>query len=32
MMIAAAVVEWRWGIAAERKALEVIAKPLTYIE
>jgi MFS family permease len=32
LMLAAAAVEWRWGIAAERKSLETIARPLTFIE
>ncbi len=32
LMIAAAVVEWAWGIAAERRALEEIARPLAFVE
>jgi MFS family permease len=32
LMIAAALVEWRWGIAAERRPLEQICRPLTYID
>jgi MFS family permease len=28
LMIAAAVIEWRWGIAAERKPLETVCRPL----
>jgi hypothetical protein len=31
-MIAAALVEWRWGVAAERKTLEMIARPLTFVD
>jgi MFS family permease len=29
LMIGAAAVAWRWGIAAERKSLEQVAQPLT---
>ncbi len=32
LMLAAAIVVYRWGIAAERKALETIAKPLAAID
>jgi MFS family permease len=32
LMIAAALIEWRWGIAAERKPLESLAQPLGLIE
>jgi hypothetical protein len=32
LMIGAAIVQWRWGIDAEGKSLEEIAKPLTYAE
>jgi MFS family permease len=32
LMIGAAVVEWRWGVAAERKPLEAVALPLTFIQ
>jgi MFS family permease len=32
LMIAAAVIEWRWGIDAERKSLESVSRPLGYIE
>jgi MFS family permease len=32
LMIAAAVIEWRWGIAAERKSLEMVSRPLGLIE
>jgi MFS family permease len=28
LMIAAALIEWRWGIAAERKPLESVCRPL----
>jgi MFS family permease len=31
LMVGAAVVEWRWGVAAERKSLEAVALPLTFI-
>jgi MFS family permease len=30
MMLVAGVIEWRWGVAAERKPLEDVCKPLTY--
>jgi MFS family permease len=29
LMIAAALVAWRWGVAAERKPLEAVARPLS---
>ncbi len=32
LMIAAAVVETLWGVAAERQPLETVARPLSYIE
>ncbi len=32
LMIAAAWIEWRWGIAAEGKALEAVCRPLTFVE
>jgi MFS family permease len=32
MMIAAATIEWRWGVAAERKSLESVARPLTFTD
>jgi MFS family permease len=32
LMIVAAAVEWRWGIAAERKSLETVARPLAFVE
>jgi MFS family permease len=32
LMIAAASIEWRWGIAAERKPLESVSRPLGLIE
>ena len=32
LMIAAGCVAWRWGIDAERKPLEMVARPLTFID
>ena len=32
LMVAAAAVEWRWGVAAERKPLEAIARPLAFVD
>ena len=32
LMIVAAVVEWVWGVAAERRPLEAIARPLAFID
>ena len=32
LMIAAAVIELRWGIAAERRPLEAVARPLAFVE
>jgi MFS family permease len=32
LMIGAALVQWRWGIAAERKSLESVARPLTFAD
>ena len=32
LMIAAAVVAWRWGVAAERKPLETVARPLAFVD
>jgi MFS family permease len=32
LMAAAAVVEARWGVAAERKSLETVSRPLAFIE
>ena len=32
LMIAAALVEWRWGVAAERRSLEQVCRPLTFID
>jgi MFS family permease len=32
MMVMAAAVEWYWGVAAERKPLEQIARPLAFID
>jgi hypothetical protein len=31
-MVAAAGVAWLWGVAAERKPLEAIARPLAFID
>jgi hypothetical protein len=31
-MIAAALIELLWGVAAERKPLETVARPLTFVE
>jgi MFS family permease len=32
LMIAAALVEWLWGVAAERRSLEQVCRPLTFID
>jgi MFS family permease len=32
LMIAAALVQWRWGVAAERKSLESVARPLAFVD
>jgi MFS family permease len=32
LMIAAAVVEWRWGVVAERRPLEQVCRPLTFVD
>jgi hypothetical protein len=32
MMIGAAMAEARWGVAAERKPLETVSRPLSFIE
>jgi MFS family permease len=32
LMIAGGAVAWRWGTAAERKPLEMVARPLTFID
>jgi MFS family permease len=32
LMLAAAAVEWRWGIAAERQPLETVARPLAFVD
>ncbi len=32
LMILAGCVAWRWGVAAERKPLEMVARPLTFID
>lgn len=32
LMLVAAMIEWRWGVAAERKPLEAICRPLTSVD
>ena len=32
LMIAGGLVAWRWAVAAERKPLEHVARPLTFID
>ena len=32
LMLAAAAAEALWGVAAERKALETVARPLSFVE
>jgi MFS family permease len=32
LMVAAGLIEWRWGVAAERKSLEAISRPLAFID
>lgn len=32
LMIAGGLVMWRWGVSAERKPLETVARPLTFID
>jgi len=32
MMACAALIEWRFGVAAERKPLESVARPLTLVD
>jgi MFS family permease len=32
LMVAAAAIAWRWGIAAERKSLEEVARPLAFVD
>ena len=32
LMIAAGLVAWRWGVAAERRSLEHVCRPLTFID
>ncbi len=32
LMIIGGLVAWRWGVAAERKPLEMVARPLTFID
>jgi len=31
-MIGAGIIQWCWGVAAERKSLEDVARPLTYAD
>jgi predicted Kef-type K+ transport protein len=32
LMIGAAAIEWAWGVAAERKSLEAVCRPLTLVD
>jgi MFS family permease len=32
LMVAAGLIQWRWGIAAERKSLETISRPLAFVD
>jgi hypothetical protein len=32
LMIAAAMVQWRFGVAAERRALEDVARPIAFTD
>jgi MFS family permease len=32
LMVTASVIEWRWGIAAERQPLESVCRPLAFID
>lgn len=32
LMVAAGLIEWRWGIAAERRPLESVARPLAFVD
>ena len=32
LMVAGGLVAWRWGVDAERKSLEAVARPLTFID
>ena len=32
LMVLAGLIAWRWGVAAERKPLEMVARPLTFID
>ena len=32
LMLAAAAIQWRWGIAAERQPLEAVARPLAFVD
>jgi len=32
LMVVAALVQWRWGVAAERRPLESVARPLAFVD
>jgi MFS family permease len=32
LMVAGGLVAWRWGVSAERKPLEAVARPLTFVD
>jgi MFS family permease len=32
LMVAAGAIEWRWGIAAERRPLEAVCRPLAFVD
>jgi hypothetical protein len=32
LMVAAAVIAWRYAVAAERRSLESVARPLAFVE
>jgi hypothetical protein len=32
LMILGGLVAWRWGVNAERKPLEMVAQPLTFVD
>ena len=32
LMILGGLVAWRWAVPAERKSLEMVARPLTFID
>jgi hypothetical protein len=32
LMLAAAVIAWRWCVPAERKSLETVARPLAFVD